>query len=120
MTEELTLEKIDSLIAEKLDAALKPLFEKMEQKEPEQTSEKTDSEKITAMATEILKHNLEGKIPKEKLDAYSLHDLYIANQFNADFGSKGGIKNPIEQKNDKTDAFKIALDKKKLDEVVFL
>ncbi len=113
--------KLDAQITQKLDAALKPLLDKLdafekkdEKKDKEETEEekkkrlekeskkKTDSDPEKILAANILRANLEGCLSKDKLDAMSLGDLSIANQLKSEM--KVGVGNPIEQKNTKTDS----------------
>jgi len=117
MTEQEELEqqlnaKLDALITDKLDAALAPLVEKIAKltpKEPEKTgddaesNEKTDTDKAITLAADILRGNLKGVLKKEKLDAMTLDELQMATLLNAELNPRG-IKNPVEQKNTKTDA----------------
>lgn len=103
---EITLEKLDSLITEKIDAALKPILEKLtppkdekkEEKEESEETNKNDHDPAIKLAADILRANLkDSNLKKEQLDTMDLNDLQIANQLHAKM-KKGGIKNPIEQK----------------------
>jgi len=105
-------DELDKLISEKLDAALAPLLEKIEKLTPKEeekeekegeSNEKTDSDKKLDRAAEILRSNLKGFLKKEKLDAMSFDELDIANQLKDEL-PQSGIKNPVEQKNTKTDS----------------
>ena len=117
---------LEQLITTKIDAAMKPLLEKFDafinkpdddaklsdeekakkkkEAEDKAKAEKKDSEPLK-LATEILKANLKGRIKKEKLDAMTLKELHLLNQYQAEIDA-GGIRNPIDQKEKsvKTDA----------------
>lgn len=97
------MKKLDALIATKIDSLLdeklKPIVDKLA--EQEDTSDKTDANPAVEMATNVLKAQLKGIYDDEttkKLDSLSFEQLYLLSQFKP---KTDGIRNPIEQKDQK-------------------
>jgi hypothetical protein len=112
MTEELTLEKLDTMISQKIAEALKPITEKLDAIKPVKPEEKKDEEqtdKLDAfkLAEQTLRAKLDGFVEKEKLDKMDMLTMSqtLAKLQGKFAEQKGGILNQVEQNDkDKLDA----------------
>ena len=92
-------EKLEKLITAKLDSALAPIVEKLNDMSKVEATPKLDATEELAKA--LLREKLKGIFPSEKLDSYSLEQLKLANEMKLEVEP---ILNEPKGKSEKLDA----------------
>jgi hypothetical protein len=77
MPDDKVLEQLDKIITEKIDSALKPIFEKLDALTPKPDDDGEQEEKLDALtlAKQTIRAKLDGFIPAEKLDKMTMLEM---------------------------------------------